>query len=151
LQTSKANLLHRLIAKFIDLLLVAAFSKLLPPVGFFGGMTYLLIADGFGEGRSLGKWLIGLKTVVVEKNCPCTFRESILRNSPLAIGYLLFFVPYIGWLFCLAVLSFEMLLIVGNEKGLRIGDEIGGTQVFDSEGMEAGLFVGGGEAGGRSK
>ena len=147
----KANLLHRLIAKFIDLLLVAALARLLPPVGFFGGMTYLLISDGFLGGRSLGKWLIGLKTVVVDGNSPCTFKESILRNSPLAVAYLLFFVPYIGWLFCLMVLILETLLIVGNVKGLRIGDELGGTQVLNSEGIEAGFFADGGERSGGSK
>ena len=151
LQAPRANLLHRLIAKFIDLLLVAALAQLFPPIGFFGGITYLFIADGFLFGRSLGKWLIGLKTVVLESDVPCSFRESILRNSPLAIAYLLFFVPYIGWLFCLMILALEALLIVGNVKGLRIGDEVGGTQVLDSESMEAGLFAGGGEAGGGRK
>ena len=151
MQTYKANLLHRLIAKFIDLLLVAALAKLLPPVGFFGGITYLLIADGFLGGRSLGKWLIGLKTVIVDRNGPCTFRESILRNGPLAVAYLLFFVPYIGWLFCLMVLSLETLLIVGNPKGLRIGDELGGTQVLNGEGVEAGFFANGGERSGGSE
>ena len=151
MQSSKANLLHRLIAKFIDLLLVAALARLLPPVGFFGGITYLLISDGFLGGRSLGKWLIGLKTVIVDKNGPCTFRESILRNGPLAVAYLLFFVPYVGWLFCMMVLTLETLLIIGNAKGLRIGDELGGTQVLDSEGIEAGWFAGGGERSGSSK
>jgi hypothetical protein len=115
---SKANLLHRLIAKFIDLLLAAALARLLPPVGFFGGITYLLISDGFLGGRSIGKWLIGLKTIVVERNGPCTFRESIQRNGPLAVAYLLYFVPYVGWL-CLMVLILETLLIVGNAKGLE--------------------------------
>ena len=151
MKTSKANLLHRLIAKFIDLLLVAALTQLLPPVGFFGAITYLLIEDGFLGGRSLGKWLIGLKTVIVEKSGPCTFRESILRNSPLAVVYLLFFVPYVGWLFSLTVLTLETLLIIGNARGLRIGDELGGTQVLDSEGIEAGLFAEGGESSGASK
>jgi len=151
MQASKANLLHRLIAKFIDLLLVAALARLLPPVGFFGGITYLLISDGFSGGRSIGKWLIGLKTVIVNRNGPCTFRESILRNGPLAVGYLLFFVPYVGWLFCLMVLILETLLIVGNAKGLRIGDELGGTQVLNSEGVEAGFFANGGERSGGSK
>jgi hypothetical protein len=151
MQVYKANLLHRMIAKFIDLLLVAALARLLPPVGFFGGMTYLLISDGFLGGRSLGKWLMGLKTVIVDRNGPCTFKESILRNGPLAAAYLVFFVPYIGWLFCLMVLILETLLIVGNAKGLRIGDELGGTQVLNSEGIEAGFLADGGERSGGSK
>lgn len=151
MQASKANLLHRLIAKLIDLLLVAALARLLPPVGFFGGITYLLISDGFSGGRSIGKWLIGLKTVIVDRTGPCTFRESILRNGPLAVAYLLFFVPYVGWLFCLLVLILETLLIVGNTKGLRVGDELGGTQVLNSESVEAGFLANGGERSGGSE
>jgi hypothetical protein len=148
---AKANLLYRLIAKFIDLLLVAALARLLPPVGFVGGITYLLLSDGFLGGRSIGKWLIGLKTVILDRNGPCTFRESILRNIPPAVAYLLFFVPYIGWLFGLMVLILETLLIIGNAKGLRVGDEIGGTQVLNSEGIEARLLANGGERSGGSE
>jgi hypothetical protein len=50
----------------------------------------------------------------------------------LAIGYLLFFVPYIGWVFTLLILVLEGLLVIGNERGMRIGDELAKTQVLDS-------------------
>jgi len=52
---SKANLLNRFIAKFIDLLIVGAFLKFLPPIGFLAGLTYLLVGDGLYDGKSLGK------------------------------------------------------------------------------------------------
>jgi uncharacterized RDD family membrane protein YckC len=127
----KADIVNRIIARFIDILVVAALSKLLPPVGFFAAVTYLLIADGFPKGGSIGKRLIGLKTVVPMSSHACSFRDSIIRNFPLAIGYLLFFVPYIGWVFTLLILVLEGLLVIGNERGMRIGDELAKTQVLD--------------------
>lgn len=128
----KADIVNRIIAKFIDILIVAALSKLLPPVGFFASVTYILIADGFPKGGSIGKRLIGLKIIVPMINHACSFRGSIIRNFPLAIAYLLFFIPYVGWIFTFIILVLEGLLLVGNEKGLRIGDELAKTQVLDS-------------------
>lgn len=131
----KANILNRVIAKFIDLLIAAAFYKVLSPVGFYAGITYLLTADGFSKGRSIGKRLIGLKVIVPTVNQACSFKESIIRNFPLAICYLLFFIPYVRWIFMFLILGIEGLLIVGNERGLRIGDELAKTQVLDGEGF----------------
>lgn len=128
----KADIINRIIAKFVDILVVAALSKLLSPVGFFAAITYLLIADGFPKGGSIGKRLIGLRIVIPKINNTCSFRNSVIRNFPLAIGYLLFFVPYVGWIFTSLILVLEGLLIVGNERGLRIGDELAKTQVLDS-------------------
>ena len=130
---SKASVLNRLVAKIIDLIVAAAFSKLLPPVGFFAGLTYLLIADGFFDGRSLGKKLIKLRTVKTGGEL-CTYKDSILRNLTIAIGYILFFIPYVGWILTLIVYSIEGLIIIGNEKGLRIGDELAKTYIIENGG-----------------
>lgn len=130
---SKASVLNRIVAKIIDLIVAAAFSKLLPPVGFVAGLTYLLIADGFFDGRSLGKKLIRLRTVRAGGEL-CTYKDSILRNLTIAIGYSLFFIPYVGWLLTLLIYSIEGLIIIGNEKGLRIGDELAKTYVVENGG-----------------
>jgi uncharacterized RDD family membrane protein YckC len=127
----KANLLNRFIAKLIDLLIVGAFLKLLPPIGFLAGLTYLLIGDGLYDGRSLGKKFIGLRVILTGKDRGCSFRESIIRNLPFGIGYILFSIPWIGWIFPLIIFSFEGLLIIGSEAGARIGDELAKTQVVD--------------------
>ncbi|MDD5434624.1 MAG: RDD family protein [Nitrospira sp.] len=130
---SKANILNRFIAKIIDLIVAAAFSKLLQPVGFFAGLTYLFIADGFFDGRSLGKKLIGLKTVKEDGEL-CTYKDSILRNLTVSAGYIFFFIPYVGWLLALIIYSVEGLVILGNEKGVRIGDELAKTYVVENGG-----------------
>ena len=135
----KANVLNRFIAKFIDLLMVSLLYELSSQVGFIGGMLYLLIADGFSQGKSIGKWLIGLQTYVPAKQSICTFRESIIRNFPLAVGYFLFLIPYVGWLFTTSILAFEGLLIIGNGQGMRLGDEVAGTQILEREVLDVGV------------
>ncbi len=127
----KAHVLNRLIAKIVDLILVAAAVQLVPPVGWLAGLAYVLIADGFSGGRSVGKRLIGLQTVLPRARDVAGFKESIVRNLPLALAYLLFALPYIGWFLAGGVTLFETLLIIGNERGIRLGDEIAQTQVLD--------------------
>ena len=128
----KAHVLNRFIAKAIDGMLVAAASQVIAPVGWVSGLAYALIADGFPGGQSVGKRLIGLQTVVPRTKEFSGFRESIIRNLPLAFAYLLYSIPYVGWLLAGAVVIFEALLLIGNEQGVRLGDEVAGTQVVDS-------------------
>ncbi len=128
----KAQILNRGIAKLIDLFIVAAVSQMVVPVGFLGGLAYILIADGFAGGRSIGKRLIGLQTVLPERRAVAGFRESIIRNLPFAVAQLAFAVPYMGWLLSVVIIVFESVLILGNEQGRRLGDEVAGTQVLDA-------------------
>jgi uncharacterized RDD family membrane protein YckC len=124
-------MLNRGIARLIDLFIVAAAGQMLVPVGFLGGLAYILIADGFSGGRSIGKRLIGLQTVLPGQREAAGFRESIIRNLPFAVAHVAFAVPYVGWLISIAIIAFEAVLIVGNEQGRRFGDEVAGTQVLD--------------------
>lgn len=128
----KAQVLNRFIAKLIDLFLAAAAAEVIVPVGFLAGLAYLLVADGFAGGRSIGKRLIGLQTILPDMREPAGFRESIIRNIPFAVAQLAFAVPYVGWLVSAAVVVFEAILIIGNERGRRLGDELAGTQVLDA-------------------
>jgi uncharacterized RDD family membrane protein YckC len=128
----KAHVLNRFIAKLIDLFIVIAADEIAPPVGFLSGLAYILIADGFAGGRSVGKRLVGLQTLRIDGREAAGFRESIIRNLPLGAAQLAFAVPYVGWLAAAAILAFESLLILGNEQGRRLGDEIARTQVLDA-------------------
>ena len=128
----KATVLNRFIAKLIDVFLAAAAAEVIASVGFLAGVAYLFVADGFAGGRSIGKRLIGLQTVLTEIRGPAGFRESIIRNIPFAVAQLLFAVPYVGWLASAAIVGFEAMLIIGNEQGRRLGDELAGTQVLDA-------------------
>ncbi len=127
----KAQILNRFIAKLVDAIIVAAVSQFAPPVGWLAGLTYVLIADGLSGGRSIGKRLIGLQTVIWLTKDAAGFKESIIRNLPFALAYLLFPIPFIGWAIAFVITAFEALLIIGNAQGLRLGDEIARTQVLD--------------------
>ena len=126
----KADTLNRVIAKFVDAILVIAAWKLLSPAGWLAGLAYILISDGFAGGRSIGKRVAGLYTVNLQTQNVIGFKESIVRNLPLASAYLVFSVPYIGWIVASAIAAFEALLMIGNEEGLRLGDELAHTQVL---------------------
>ncbi|MBI4745079.1 MAG: hypothetical protein HY786_00675 [Deltaproteobacteria bacterium] len=78
---SKADLLNRFLAKFIDFLIIGALGTAIKaPVGSMAALTYALIADGFFDGRSLGKKLIGLKVINLKTGMPCNrFFYSIPR------------------------------------------------------------------------
>lgn len=126
----KATVLNRFIAKILDLLIVLGLGEIAPPYGFWAGLWYLLVADGF-SGQSIGKRLIGLQTWVSELHTGAGFKDSIIRNMPIAIGYFLWQIPYVGWLGAAVILSVEGLLVIGNDRGLRIGDELAHTQVIN--------------------
>jgi uncharacterized RDD family membrane protein YckC len=128
----KANLLHRFIAKFLDFLVVALLYEIPLPVSFVLGMIYLLLADGF-VGGSVGKRLIGLTLAGTDQGA-VSFRESILRNSPFVLAYLFYVVPFVGWLVAVGIVGFESFVMVGNPKGLRLGDELAKTIVLDQRG-----------------
>lgn len=128
----KAQVLNRCIAKLIDCFIVGAASEVLTPVGFLAGLAYVLVADGFAGGQSIGKRLIGLQTILPGTREAAGFRESIIRNLPFAAAQVAFAVPYVGWIASVAILAFEAVLVIGNEQGRRLGDEVAGTQVVDA-------------------
>ena len=128
----RSGLLLRTAAKLIDFILVAAVIEILPRAGYFAGIAYLLLSDGFFDGRSIGKKLLKLKVVSEETQSPCTFRESILRNCPFALGYALMIAPWVGWIFILIVALFEFILVLGSKDTKRLGDEIAKTVVLES-------------------
>lgn len=125
----QAGLLLRAIAKTLDLILIAAAGEVIPKAGYFAGLAYLLIGDGLFHGRSLGKKLIGLRVVSADTDDPCSFRDSILRNSVFGIGYLFYRIPWLGWIFIVIVCVFEFIILLGSKDGMRLGDEIAKTKV----------------------
>lgn len=137
-----AGLFNRIVARTIDFIFVVALYEIIPAVGYFAGLVYLLIADGLFEGRSIGKKLIGLKVIVKSDSGetePCSYRESVFRNFPFAIAFILFgilkAIPLIGWLLSFVILAgvliFESLVMLGSEQGMRLGDELAKTRVVE--------------------
>jgi len=135
----KADVVKRIVAYLIDAILAAVVS-LIPVVGGLVGGTYMLLRDGldFMQNRSLGKMAVNLKPIVVETGANCDLQTSIKRNWPFAIGHFLVAIPVIGWIFavllCIPLLIYviiEAVLVFTDEKGLRFGDKMAGTQVIE--------------------
>jgi uncharacterized RDD family membrane protein YckC len=127
---------NRLLAKFLDLLVVAAFASLPTWVGDAAGLTYALVADGLGEGQSLGKRIVGLR-VLGEGGLPCTFLQSLQRNLTVALAVVLLLqrVPFVWPLFAaggLLLLAFEAFLAATDDEGYRLGDHLASTRIVEA-------------------
>lgn len=131
--TKKAGLLLRGVAKAIDFIIVAAAGEIIPRAGFFAGLAYLAISDGLFGGKSLGKYLIGIRVVSSASHEACTVKESILRNFLLCIGLILWKIPLIGWIFTILIVAFESVMLIGSEEKMRFGDEIAKTIVIEGK------------------
>lgn len=92
----------------------------LTAAGALWAVYYGFTKDGWGQGQSLGKRLMGLMVVSTVNNSPCDKRKSALRQL---ILMLVIFLPVIG-------LLVEPISSVVQKKGKRLGDIISGTQVI---------------------
>ena len=125
----RASLLLRAAGKSIDLIMILAAMEALPKAGWLAGLIYLLVGDGVFGGQSIGKKLTGTMAMTTS-GAACTVKESIIRNSTLAVGLLLLKIPYAGWLLLAAVFVLEFLIMLGSSKNARLGDELAGTSVM---------------------
>lgn len=127
---------NRLLAKFLDLLVVAALAAFPTWVGTAAGLTYALVADGLAEGQSIGKKIVGLR-VTGEHGRPCDFLQSLQRNLTIAVALVLVFqrVPFVWpllWLLGLAILLLEAFLVATDDEALRLGDRFSSTHVVEA-------------------
>jgi uncharacterized RDD family membrane protein YckC len=131
-EIKRAGLLLRTVSKILDFIIIAATIEVIPKAGFFAGLAYLLIGDGFFDGRSLGKKLIGLRVISADTNAACTFKDSILRNSTFGIGFIFYKIPWVGWLLIIIIAALEFVILLGSKNGMRIGDDLAKTTVIES-------------------
>ena len=137
---TKANVVNRIVAKFIDIFVVFLIAAILPyPVGPLSGFFYSLFADGINRGnfrgQSLGKKLMRLKVVNRNTKKSGNFRDSILRNSPVGVATFFAIIPIWGWLILaligIPLMIMEVYLMFSLEKGHRLGDVMGDTEVIE--------------------
>jgi uncharacterized RDD family membrane protein YckC len=130
----KAELTTRAVAGFIDLLLVIGMARLPDVMGFLAVTGYILVRDGLFAQQSVGKKAIGLHVARTDDPAKAiSFRESIIRNIPLVVAYLLFLIPYAGWILGPLALGVEALTAIGDERGMRIGDLLARTFTVQAE------------------
>ncbi|MGZ3712988.1 MAG: RDD family protein [Bdellovibrionota bacterium] len=127
--------LNRLIGKAIDLIIVVALVSVLYPAGPLAGFLYILICDGLKGGRSLGKRVVGLQVINTVTGRPAQFKDSIVRNSTVAIPTLFSMVPIVGWILWIVIgipiLAIELYLMTRLDQQARLGDTMADTKVSE--------------------
>ncbi len=128
----KADLGARFVAALIDGVLSSLVSTLIPILGAIASTIYLLFKDGLFEGQSLGKRVMKLQ-VVDGAGKPADYRVSVQRNIIFAIPAAIMIVPILGWVIAplvgLVVLIIELVKVLNDPKGRRVGDQWADTQV----------------------
>jgi uncharacterized RDD family membrane protein YckC len=139
----KADLGKRLMAAIIDGILTAGVS-FVPFVGGVVGVLYVLLRDGleleFMDRRSVGKKLLKLRPVRLDGQ-PMDVPTSVKRNLPLAIGAvgsIFWVIPFLGWIVAIffgvvamIVGVIELVLVLTDPEGRRMGDKLAGTKVIE--------------------
>ncbi len=109
----------RIVAFLIDAIIMAVISGIVNPIGIVLALAYLLTRDAlpFLDGQSIGKKVFNLQAVDY-KGDPLTYNwiTSITRNVFLIIPVM----PVI-----------ELIVLMVNEDGLRVGDQLANTRVVD--------------------
>ncbi|HEB01888.1 MAG TPA: RDD family protein [Nitrospirae bacterium] len=131
------SILNRAVSRGIDLVIALAVAEALPRAGWFAAVLYILVADGVAGGQSLGKKLLGLRVLGADGE-PCRLKDSIMRNLMFGLGILFWTLlhPILGWPLLAAAIGVEFLVLIGSDKGRRLGDELAGTTVVDVMGHE---------------
>jgi uncharacterized RDD family membrane protein YckC len=132
----KADLTLRGLARLVDFSIAFALAQAGHEAGPILAVIYLLLADGFLHGQSVGKRIFGIRTMVVPRRAPAGYRESLLRNAAFALLALFYVVP-LGWILLvvagLPIVGFETWMVVSDRLGVRIGDIFADTQVVDAK------------------
>ncbi len=136
----KVSVIHRVLAKLIDLLIVFILSAFLfYPVGPLLGFCYSLFGDGLNfknfQGQSIGKKLFSLQVQSMIRKKPAHWKDSAVRNSPVGVATFFAIIPIWGWLILaligLPLMVMEIYLMLRSESGHRLGDVMGDTEVIE--------------------
>ncbi len=136
----KAETSKRVLAALIDALIgwVVVF---IPVIGALIGALYLLFKDAAPyqvmkqdewKNKSVGKKLMGIEVETTDGSV-VDLATSAKRNIPLTIGTFIAIIPVLGWiigpLVALVLGIIELILVLTDKDGRRIGDRFGETRV----------------------
>ena len=137
----KASLFLRGCARVIDVAIAWVLYVGTGPAGVVVALLYLLFADGMLQGQSLGKKLFGVKVVYLPTRQGARHRDSVLRNAPFGLVIILSMMPDLGLRAfiagCVVVGAIEIVKVLRDPLGLRLGDLWANTQVVDGKVVSA--------------
>lgn len=93
-------------------------------LGFCASVFYGFFLEGYWDGYTVGKKLLGIK-VVKEDGSPCTYGSALLRNLLEIIDGLFYYV--VGFIF-----------MASGDKRQRLGDRAAGTVVVKEQPQDVG-------------
>lgn len=131
----KASLWLRACARVVDCAVAWVAFRGGGVAGPLLALSYVLLADGFANGQSIGKRLFGVKVVSLATGRAALSRDSAVRNAPLGLLVVLYLMPELGeealWLSAPLVGVVEGLAAFRSARGCRLGDRWAATQVVD--------------------
>jgi len=153
----KCSLWLRATARVLDLAIAYGLYLVGRRAGMPMAFLYLLLADGFFTGQSVGKRLCGIKVIYLPHRVAARFRESVLRNAPLGLVVLLRMMPdeavpagagsgpsagQIAFFAGAALIGgIEAWHVLRHPLGMRLGDIWADTQVIDGKEVVGGVVV----------
>jgi uncharacterized RDD family membrane protein YckC len=127
----------RLIAKFLDMLIVLILCSLRHPLGVLLAVAYLAVSDSMQQGQSIGKKFIGFAVISLKDGRACNLKQSIIRNLPLIVPLTFLILPYWGWILAfligLPLIALELYLLFHLDSGHRLGDVMADTSVIAND------------------
>ena len=142
---TKADPVKRIIAFVIDAV-ASMIVGFIPFVGGIIGALYMLLRDALPiealEYKSIGKKLLKLSVVNIEDpTSKIDYAASAKRNWMFALGPMMMFflyIPILGWIIDILIviavfilIIIEIIKILSDEKGVRLGDKWAGTMVIE--------------------
>ena len=134
----RCSRLLRALARAADVTVAYALTVAAGRAGLVVGLLYLLLADGVFHGQSVGKRIFGVRAVFLPLRTGARFRDSTLRNAPLALVLLLRMMPeplglraFLGGLVVIG--GVEAWKSMRDPLGRRFGDVWAQTQVVDGK------------------
>lgn len=133
----------RLIAKSIDIGLVALGAIFYYPMGLILGIIYLSIGDSLYDGQSIGKRFMGFGVISLIDGSPCSTWQSFIRNLPFTIPLCFLVFPFWGWVFsavfALPLAAMEVYFLFRGDTAHRLGDIMADTTVIANDGTRLDL------------
>ena len=134
----RCSLLLRGMARLADVGVAWVLALAAGRAGLVVAVLYLLLADGIVRGQSVGKRIFGVKVVFLPMRTDARFRDSTLRNAPLALIVLLRMMPEplglrAGLAGLVVIAGIEAWKAVRDPLGRRLGDVWAQTQVVDGK------------------
>jgi uncharacterized RDD family membrane protein YckC len=125
-------------ARLADVGIAYALALAAGRAGLVVALLYLLLADGIFHGQSVGKRIFGVKAVFLPIRTDARFRDSTLRNAPMALVVLLRMMPEplglrAGLAGLLVITAVEAWKAIRDPLGRRFGDVWAQTQVVDGK------------------